>query len=1244
MTLIIFHFQSAEGVNALDDNGELPLDLALRSGQKSLAQSLVEHGANVNQLNQDGVPLLNLAISRGDIFSSEFLIDNGAFSKLTSSSDGNHPLHLVAKDPQMISIASKLIAKGADINCINHSSMTPLHLCLESKNKDFFDYLTSLNDLKFEEKNINGLPPLWFALQDEDNFSFAEGLCSKGISLNTVCNSNGDSLLHLLANADLEKSCMFLINSSGCQTNLANIHGNTVLHLAAENGLLELAEALLEGPNASKEIIESQNVPDRQTPLHLAISKSHKTVVNAILAFCSTNCKEKNEATNFNLKNSFGQTPLSLALSKNLHEVAMRLIESGANVNICDSTGLTLLHLAIMDGNESGSIFLMNHGADIDMRTSNGETPLELAIANRLPIVLETLCRKASLDLAHVLLRYGVDTDSWSVGPGGCYQTLLHRAIDENMDEAAKFLIRSGCDLLSPRKLGPNGQGGEEARDMSSPLNLCCRWGQAGIVEVLLEHEAPINSRDAEGKTPIHVAIEEGDTSIINILLDHQPNLTLRDNSDIEPTAAEIYDSRGRNFLHTAILRKDLESVLFLISIKANIHSITQDSNRLSPLLLAVQLGNDMIVRNLLLAGASVSDVSGCGQTALHIASEHNFPLIVGILLSNGIDFTIVDNRGNNALHIAVKEGHSEVVRTLLLESQIDAEALNNKGRNPLHILANFGGDSSSKIFDIFLKYMHDYPIDKPDAEGNTPLLLAYMKGNGNLCRSLVKNGAILGSINHDGTMNLNGERATFVKNVQKSLASQNENIIAAIVDVSFVRNALTNTCPILKYNLPKPVRVCDVCADILTIGPNGSLKATSDESIERLNSDDNLSNRTFVLDGDSTDDEELNPCSIPHSKKGIQGEFRSIAKKNNAIQSANSESTKSIVISGIKEIDAVTINSHGFGILGHTPGYKTTILQEYLSSLPDLIFIQDSIYIEDMKEILDSICPNTYDHQFSNDPSEINKIDDKDEDKSITGVIWKTDKYSKSSLLLGSSSPTHPFNSKLSIVKLDSKVEKKSQDSLGNDMYPSMICASWHGPDYSTPLRSRVHTLKEVLKYLNKLRPLNSWFPILLGGDFNMDIMKNSEDLNKEFFFVSYRPTSGTMLKDLKTTFAFNWDYLLATETRVKHCLGIVIEDNSVMFQHKLIYKIRGKNRVKLWAIIRIQRFFRSYLKRKKCNPETVPKSPIPISSNESTQEFTRRTSYHSEEESRDYRRKRFSELKSIHQRRKEREVENPF
>jgi hypothetical protein len=42
----------------------------------------------------------------------------------------------------------------------------------------------------------------------------------------------------------------------------------------------------------------------------------------------------------------------------------------------------------------------------------------------------------------------------------------------------------------------------------------------------------------------------------------------------LEPQAAEQYDTRGRNFLHTAILKGDLESVLFLISIQVRLFLI----------------------------------------------------------------------------------------------------------------------------------------------------------------------------------------------------------------------------------------------------------------------------------------------------------------------------------------------------------------------------------------------------------------------------------------------------------------------------------------------------------------------------------------------------------------------------------------------------------------------------------------------------------------------------------------------
>jgi len=88
-----------------------------------------------------------------------------------------------------------------------------------------------------------------------------------------------------------------------------------------------------------------------------------------------------------------------------------------------------------------------------------------------------------------------VDTDAWSEGPDGCQQTLLHRAIDENAEEEACFLVRSGCDVNSARREGPGGSGGEEAHDLASPLHLCCQWGLETTARTLLEHGAEVNAK-----------------------------------------------------------------------------------------------------------------------------------------------------------------------------------------------------------------------------------------------------------------------------------------------------------------------------------------------------------------------------------------------------------------------------------------------------------------------------------------------------------------------------------------------------------------------------------------------------------------------------------------------------------------------------------------------------------------------------------------------------------------------------
>lgn len=110
------------------------------------------------------------------------------------------------------------------------------------------------------------------------------------------------------------------------------------------------------------------------------------------------------------------------------------------------------------------------------------------------------------------------------------------------------------------------------------------------MVQTLIEHGANVNARDAEGKTPVHIAIINQHPQIISLLLCHPNiNLSLRDKKGQSPfatalvvrnnkaaqailerlpSAAEQFDNKGRNFLHTAIQKNDMESILFLLSIQ----------------------------------------------------------------------------------------------------------------------------------------------------------------------------------------------------------------------------------------------------------------------------------------------------------------------------------------------------------------------------------------------------------------------------------------------------------------------------------------------------------------------------------------------------------------------------------------------------------------------------------------------------------------------------------------------------
>ncbi|XP_062341098.1 rabankyrin-5 isoform X1 [Osmerus eperlanus] len=882
-------------VDMVDQSGWSLLHKAIQRGDEFASTFLIRHSAQVN------------AATVGAVETPLHLV--------CSFSPKKHSGEVMSG---MARIAEALLKTGANPNMQNSKGRTPLHDAVVSGNDPVFNQLLQCKQLDLELKDHEGSTALWLALQyitvasdpsvnpfedhapvengtSFDENSFASRLIQRGSNPDAPDTATGNCLLQRAAGAGCEAAALFLA-THGAKVNHNNKWGETPLHTACRCGLAGLtAELLQQGANPNLQTHKS--LPEGelqgraqglslQSPLHMAIAHNHADVVSVILEQKANALHATNNLQiipDFSLKDSMDQTVLGLALWTGMHTIAAQLLGSGAAINDTMSSGQTLLHMAIQRQDSRSALFLLEHQADINVRTQEGQTALQLAISSQLPLVVDAICtrgadmsvvdekgnpplwlalEKGLEDIASTLVRHGCDATCWSSGPSGCKQTLLHRAVDENNEVMACFLIRSGCDVNSPRQPGPDGEGDEEARDGQSPLHLAASWGLEDVGQCLLEFGANVNAQDAEGRAPIHVAISNQHGVIIQLLISHPDiRLNVRDRQGMtpfacamthknnkaaeailkrEPGAAEQGDNKGRNFLHVAVQNSDIESVLFLISVQANVNSRVQDAAKLTPLHLAVQAGSEIIVRNLLLAGAKVNEVTKHRQTALHLAAQQDLATICSVLLENGVDFAALDENGNNALHLAVMQGRLNNVRALLTESNIDAEAFNLRGQSPMHVLGHYGKENAAAIFELFLECMPQYPLDKPDNEGNTVLLLAYMKGNANLCRAIVRSGARLGGTNNQGVNIFNYQVATkqLLFRLLDMLSKEppwcdGSNCYECVAKFGVTTRKhhcrhcgrlLCHKCsikeiPIIKFDLNKPVRVCDICFDVLTLG-----------------------------------------------------------------------------------------------------------------------------------------------------------------------------------------------------------------------------------------------------------------------------------------------------------------------------------------------------------------------------------------------------------------------------------------
>lgn len=116
--------------------------------------------------------------------------------------------------------------------------------------------------------------------------------------------------------------------------------------------------------------------------------------------------------------------------------------------------------------------------------------------------------------------------------------------------------------------------------------------------------------------------------------------------------------------LTLAIRQGRLSEVRTLLSEGANVNARDEGEEQ-TPLMWAVQMNNETMVRVLLEAGAAVNSADNSGRTALMFAASKGNPEIVQMLLNWGADVRVRNAAGVTALTIANSNRHFGIVKLL---------------------------------------------------------------------------------------------------------------------------------------------------------------------------------------------------------------------------------------------------------------------------------------------------------------------------------------------------------------------------------------------------------------------------------------------------------------------------------------------------------------------------------------------------------------------------------------------------
>ena len=168
--------------------------------------------------------------------------------------------------------------------------------------------------------------------------------------------------------------------------------GRSLMHLACERGDIHAVELINQCTHGR---FLNHMDKDENTPLNIAIYWNHFTVVSTLLKLgANTNYGQ-------NLPLRFHRMPQHIASTKHCGHILQEILRHGSDVNARDSWGCTPLMIAINSKSTECVELLLEYGADLELRDYYYKaTSLQIAMHNQM------------YDVISLLLDFGADTNA----------------------------------------------------------------------------------------------------------------------------------------------------------------------------------------------------------------------------------------------------------------------------------------------------------------------------------------------------------------------------------------------------------------------------------------------------------------------------------------------------------------------------------------------------------------------------------------------------------------------------------------------------------------------------------------------------------------------------------------------------------------------------------------------------------------------------------------------------------------